>query len=254
MIRNVVGSILALVGATAAVWSPFRAWYDGRPGRNYPVADLFGGIGQTKADLATSILLPLAVAALVTVIGVVLRSRLLVLVAGVIVLGFTVLWMVRQGQAAGNLSVESDGSGLGQGVGLALGGGILLLLGAALMSGRRRADREPYDTEGRGWRRRHRHDEPYAEQHPEPYTEPYADPHGRPEPYTEPPGQGQSYGQRPYGDGSDETRTAEYPRYDEGRYDDRPGPDEPGPGQGGPGPDAWPGGPDRPRGPHRGRG
>ncbi|MFJ3768121.1 hypothetical protein ACIPQJ_17260 [Streptomyces sp. NPDC090082] len=136
MIRNVVGSVLALAGATAAVWSPFRAWYDGRHGRDYAIGELFTGITDAKADLAGSILLPFAFAALLALVGVLLRSRPLVALAGLVVLGFTVLWMVRVGQAEGSLAVGPDGSGLGDGVANALGGGVLLLLGALVMSGR----------------------------------------------------------------------------------------------------------------------
>lgn len=152
MIRNVVGSVLALAGATAAVWSPFRAWYDGRHGRDYPIEDLFTGITDAKAEVIGSILLPFAFAAVLTVVGVVLRSRLLVALAGAVVLGFTVLWMVRVGQAEGGLTVSGDGRGLGDGVANALGGGALLLLGAVVMSGRAgrrhttRVDREPAPT------------------------------------------------------------------------------------------------------------
>ncbi|MGW7360663.1 hypothetical protein ACWGI0_29550 [Streptomyces sp. NPDC054802] len=153
MIRNVIGSILALVGATAAVWSPFLDWYDGRLGRDYRIQDLFGGISQNEGALVTSILLPMAFAALVTLVGLLLRSRLLVMLAGVIVLGFTILWMVRQGQAAGSLTAGGDGAGLGLGVALAGGGGVLLLLAAALMSGRTALPRrreEPSDEEPPG--------------------------------------------------------------------------------------------------------
>lgn len=152
MIRNVLGSIVALIGAAAAVLSPFRDWYDGRLGRHYRIGDLFTGTGITAAHpgLFGSLMLPFVFAAVVTVVGVALRSRLLVALAGVVVLGFTVLWMVRQGQAAGELTVAGDGSGLQQGVASAAGGGVLLLLGAALMSGRRRsaARVEPYDPPG----------------------------------------------------------------------------------------------------------
>ncbi|WP_078888775.1 hypothetical protein [Streptomyces sclerotialus] len=137
MIRNVIGSLIALIGAAAAVWSPFRPWYDGRHGEDFRVADLFSGTLGTGADVMRSLLLPMLVAALVTLIGVVLRSRLLVTLAGLVVLGFTVLWMVRQGQAAGSLTAGNGGRGLGVGVAAALGGGILLLLGALMMSGRR---------------------------------------------------------------------------------------------------------------------
>jgi hypothetical protein len=142
MPRNIIGSILALIGATAAVWSPFRDWYGGRRGRDYRIQDLFDGITGTKAELVSSILLPLAFAALVTLVGLVLRSRLLVALSGLIVLGFTVLWMVRQAQAAGSLTVGGgDGGGLGEGVAMAAGGGALLLVAAAVMAGR--VHREP---------------------------------------------------------------------------------------------------------------
>ncbi|MFB6843008.1 hypothetical protein [Streptomyces sp. NPDC056361] len=136
MIRNVVGSVLALAGATAAVWSPFRAWYDGRHGRDYAIDELFTGITDTRSDVLASILLPFAFAALLTLVGVVLRSRLLIALAGVVVLGFTIFWMVRVGQAEGSIVLSGDGRGLGDGVANAFGGGVLLLLGALVMSGR----------------------------------------------------------------------------------------------------------------------
>ncbi|NWF27934.1 hypothetical protein HW130_16955 [Streptomyces sp. PKU-EA00015] len=136
MIRNVIGSILALAGAAAAVWSPFRAWYDGRHGRDYRVQDLFIGITGTGGPLPTSVLLPLAFGALIALLGVLLRSRLLVALSGLVVLGFTALWMVRQGLAAGSLTVGGDGARLGTGVALAVGGGVLLLVAAVVMSGR----------------------------------------------------------------------------------------------------------------------
>ncbi|MET9346718.1 hypothetical protein [Streptomyces termitum] len=143
MIRNVAGSVLALIGATAAVWSPFRAWYDGRHGSTYRIGDLFTGVTDARAGVLGSILLPFAFAALVTLVGVVLRSRLLVALAGLVVLGFTVLWMVRVGQAEGSLAVSGDGHGLNDGVANALGGGVLLLIGALVMSGRPRSHRLP---------------------------------------------------------------------------------------------------------------
>ncbi|MEU9982305.1 hypothetical protein [Streptomyces sp. NPDC050856] len=162
MIRNVIGAVLALVGAAAAVLSPFRAWYDGRHGRDYRVADLFGGITAWRADLTTSLLLPFAFAALLTLVGLLLLSRPLVALAALVVLGFTVLWMIRQGQAADGLTVDPDGSGLGWGVALAGAGGLLLVLAALLMRGRTRrhgrvnGDRGRGDGHGRGPFRRGR--------------------------------------------------------------------------------------------------
>ncbi|MYS08209.1 hypothetical protein GTW71_17620, partial [Streptomyces sp. SID6041] len=139
MIRNLAGSVLALAGATAAVWSPFRAWYDGRHGRDYAIDELFTGVTDARAEVIGSILAPFLFAALLTLLGVLLRSRLLVACAGIVVLGFTVLWMVRVGQAEGALTVGGDGGGLGDGVANALGGGVLLLIGALVMSGRSHA-------------------------------------------------------------------------------------------------------------------
>ncbi|MYY11756.1 hypothetical protein GT204_23320 [Streptomyces sp. SID4919] len=139
MLRNVLGSVLALLGATAAVWSPFRAWYDGRLGRYYEVGELFTGHGVTDARSALflSLFLPFLVAAVLTLVGVALRSRTAVALAGLIVLGFTVLWMVRLGLALGELTVNGDGTGLGWGALAGLGGGLVMLLGATLMPGRR---------------------------------------------------------------------------------------------------------------------
>lgn len=193
MVRNVIGSVLALAGAIAAVWSPFHAWHDGRLGRHYRIADLFGGITAGRAELWTSVLLPLAFAALLTLLGLALRSRLVVALAGVIVLGFTVLWMVRQSQVSAGLTFDgADGSGLGWGVALALAGGVLLLLGAAVMSGRprrpRRRSREaeayaggPYDDHEGG-----RYGAPHGgrdEYDGDPYGRPPDDPYGRPGDY-----------------------------------------------------------------------
>lgn len=136
MLRNISGSLLALIGAVLAVWSPFRAWYGGRQGSDIRVDGLFTGAGATTADATPlgSLLLPLAFAALLALLGVLLRSRLAVGAAGVLVLGVTVLWMVRQGQAAGQLTAGGDG--LGAGAGAAVGSGVLLLLGCCVMPGR----------------------------------------------------------------------------------------------------------------------
>ncbi|MFD9911038.1 hypothetical protein [Streptomyces sp. NPDC059063] len=142
--RNVVGSALALIGATAAVWSPFRAWYDGRPGRDVRVDELFSGTGITnaRAELFGSLFLPLAFAALLVLAGLALRSRVTVAVGGLVILGFTILWMVRQGQAEGSLAVAGDGSGLGLGVLGAFGGGVVVLVAAVALGGRRRPGTE----------------------------------------------------------------------------------------------------------------
>ncbi|MFD4689085.1 hypothetical protein [Streptomyces sp. NPDC058463] len=220
MIRNVLGSVLALLGAAAAVQSPFQSWYDGRLGRDYRVQDLFDGISTTSSAVLGSILLPFLFAALVTVVGVVLRSRWVVAVAGLIVLGFTVLWMVRLGQATGSLTVGGDGSVLRMGVAQAAAGGVLLLLGALVMSGRRREVRAPREDL-----------DPYPvppDDHPDTWpptqepgmsaqTTPWPEPEAHP--YTGP-GTGQHRGR------SDED-TAPYPVQDEDEDDGRYPPPRP---------------------------
>ncbi|MFJ2405446.1 hypothetical protein ACIOUE_29555 [Streptomyces xanthochromogenes] len=258
MARNVFGSILALIGATAAVWSPFRAWYDGRHGSTYRIDELFSGISADKAAVAGSVLLPLAFAALVTLVGLLLRSRVLVAVAGLVVLGFTILWMVRQGQAAGSLTVDSSGKGLGQGVAMALGGGVLLLLAAALMSGRRRTVREPTgygvpttDAAQHRAPAEHRPERP-AEESPAYGDSGYGGPaHDGPDSRGQNPAhQGAPYGnpQEPPAHGDPHEGTREFPRY--GATDEEPphgGPrEDPAPGTR-PGPYEGP-----PRGPYEG--
>ncbi|MCH6160916.1 hypothetical protein [Streptomyces marispadix] len=169
MVRNLLGILLALAGAALAVWSPFSSWYGGRLGRDYETSELFGsgGITGTQAGLWTGLFVPMLAAAALAFLAALLRSRLLMTLAGLLVLGFTILWMVRQGQEAGTLT--AGGGGLGEGAGYAIGGGVLLLLAALVMRGRRRRGRRrkgrggtpidegraapPQDEayEGRGW-------------------------------------------------------------------------------------------------------
>ncbi|WP_070195172.1 hypothetical protein [Streptomyces oceani] len=152
LLKRMLGSLLALLGAAIAVASPFRSWYAGRHGQDYRIGELFTPDGVSGADAALigGLFLPMVVAALLTLVAVVLRSTLTAALAGVIVLGVTVLWMVRQGQAAGSLTAGGD-NGLGLGLVMALVGGFVLLTGAVLMKGprRRRARHRMADEERR---------------------------------------------------------------------------------------------------------
>src|SRR5882757_4953163 len=137
MFRSILGSLLALAGAVAAVRSPFHPWYAGRHGSDIRLDDLFTDVGVTPHGAAPlgSLLLPMGFAALLTLLGVLARSRAAVALAGILVLGTTVLWMVRQARFSGSLTVGGDG--LGSGVAWAALGGLLLFLGAHLMAGSR---------------------------------------------------------------------------------------------------------------------
>ncbi|MFI1094574.1 hypothetical protein [Streptomyces sp. NPDC020917] len=186
MFRTMLGSLLALAGAVAAVWSPFRAWYGGRHGSDIRVDDLFTGVGVTPhgAALLGSLFLPLLFAALLAALGVLLRSRLVVALAGLVVLGFTVLWMVRQAQFSHSLTAGGDG--LDTGVAFAVLGGLLMCAAALVLPGRNRplqygepavpVDRgeSPYPYDGR------------PPDGPEPDTPPYGQAPYDPAPYDAP--------------------------------------------------------------------
>lgn len=142
MLRNVLGTVIALVGAALAVVSPFRAWYDGRQGRYYRLRELFSADGLTSApaELFSGIFPVMVAAALLTLIAVLLRLRSLIALAGVVVLAVTVGWLVRQYQLTDSLTVGRPG--LDEGVGAALAGGVLLLAAALVSAGRRAPARE----------------------------------------------------------------------------------------------------------------
>ena len=137
--RYVIGAVLAVLGAAATLFSPWQNWYAGRHGSTYKFWEIFGsGITGSRSGIMDSVFLVFLVAAILTVIGVVVRSSELVLLAGAVALGFTILWMVRQGNQAGQLVITGNGTGLGLGVALALGGSTAMLIGGVLMTGWRR--------------------------------------------------------------------------------------------------------------------
>lgn len=141
MVRNLVGILIALAGAGAAVWSTFLDWFGSLNGNEISIEEIFtpGGLTGTPSELLSGLLPPILVAAVLALLGVVLRSRLLTAGAGALVLGITFLWMIRQGVTEGSLT--AGGGGLDIGTGIAVGGGLAMLLGAALMTGRRRPRR-----------------------------------------------------------------------------------------------------------------
>jgi len=135
--RNALGGLLALIGAAATLVSPWQAWYNNRHGSSYKFYEVFGsGITVSRSGIMDSVFLVFLVTAILAVVGVLMRSRALVLAAGVVAFGFTILWMVRQGQAAGELTITgSNDRGIGSGVAWAFGGGLLMIIGALLMPG-----------------------------------------------------------------------------------------------------------------------
>ncbi|WP_059006959.1 hypothetical protein [Streptomyces specialis] len=144
MWRNTFGFVLAAIAAAAAVASVFFDWYGARDGRHFKWTELFttDGVTAGNAALFEGMFLPMLVAAALALAAILLRSRLLMLLAGITALGFTILWMIRQYQVTDSLTIGS--TGLKWPVAVALASGLLLLFSAGGMAGRHvRAHRAP---------------------------------------------------------------------------------------------------------------
>jgi hypothetical protein len=150
MWRNTMGSVLAVVAAAAAVVSVWFDWYGNRDGWRFKWPQLFTDTGITpdNANWFTGMFLPMLVGAALAVAAILLRSRLLMLLSAVVVLGFAILWLVRQYNVADSLTVGAGG--LKWPALLPLGAGVLLLVSAASMAGRHVARHK----RGGDWRRR----------------------------------------------------------------------------------------------------
>jgi hypothetical protein len=150
--RYMIGSLLALLGAAAAVYSPFRPWNAGTHGHDYGFTTLFDGFTGSKAALMASLFTPLLVAAILAVLGVLAQSRVLVFLGGLIALATVVLWLIQQSRTPGGLSSSS----LGSGIALSLGGAAAMLVGAAVLERRHQDTRAlaPGEVRGRGRHRR----------------------------------------------------------------------------------------------------
>ncbi|MGK5531670.1 hypothetical protein [Streptomyces sp. URMC 129] len=170
MWRNTLGFVLAAIAAAAALASVFFDWYGARDGRRFEWTELFtaDGITADNASLFAGLFLPMLVAAALAVTAILLRSRLLMLLAGITALGITILWMVRQYQVTDSLVIGQNG--LKWPVAVALGSGLLMLFSAGGMAGRHvREERapvaEPRPRRGR-FGRRAEPGEPYS-RHPD---------------------------------------------------------------------------------------
>ncbi|WP_326597387.1 hypothetical protein [Streptomyces sp. NBC_01803] len=136
MWRNTLSFVLAAIAAAAALVSVFFDWYGARDGRHFKWTELFtaDGVSAENASLFEGLFLPMLIAAALAVAGILLRSRLLMLLGGITALGITILWMVRQYQVTDSLTIGANG--LKWPVAAALGSGLLMLFGAAGMAGR----------------------------------------------------------------------------------------------------------------------
>ncbi|UNO41475.1 hypothetical protein [Streptomyces sp. MST-110588] len=130
--RMWVASSLAVVAAAALVLSAFQPWYGGREPKGVPAADLFQGLESgASGSLGTSMLLPLAGAALIALIALVVRSRVALAVSGLVALATCVLWWIQQGKVA-SFAITDLESGFRNAAGAVL----FLLVAVAVLPGR----------------------------------------------------------------------------------------------------------------------
>jgi hypothetical protein len=125
--------LLGLIAAGALGVSPFLSWVDGDAATTIPFRDLFGITGDS-VRLFRSIALPLLAAAVIALLGTVIVSRLLLVLAGLVGLGTVVTWMVQA------LTDELSLGDIQVGAWVALGGGVFAFLAAAAR-GRRARER-----------------------------------------------------------------------------------------------------------------
>lgn len=135
--RWMTGALFAVVGAVLAVWSVFVHWYGDRNGTNIRIQDLFNQMTLQSSDSLGSILIPMAVAAVLVLAGLVVGWRWLWTLAGLVALTTVYLWGLRQAQTVTGLHATLVGAGPP----LAVSGGALMLIGSVLAARRRR--REP---------------------------------------------------------------------------------------------------------------
>lgn len=124
--RRIAAAFLAMLGAVGVTASAYLNWYADSPPESIPLDRLFEtGITEEATSYWMSVALPLALVTVVALVGVLLRSRLVVLVAWLIGLATLVLFVVMQAREDAEFSFGD----LQTGVWVALAGLIVMLIG-----------------------------------------------------------------------------------------------------------------------------
>jgi len=137
--RWMAGALFAVAGAVLAVWSVFLTWYGNRQGQDIRIQDLFNQMTTQSSNTLTSVLIPMAVAAVLVLAGLVVGWRWLWALAGLVAVTAVYLWGLRQAQTVPGLHASLVGAG----VPLAFSGGALMLLGSVIAAPRRLRRRVP---------------------------------------------------------------------------------------------------------------
>ena len=135
--RRLIGLVLVVAAAAAAVWSAFVDWYGDREGQDIRLQDLFNGITLQSSDTMASLLIPMLISAVLVLAGILVWWRWLWALGGALVLATVILWAVRQAQTVGGLH-----SGLvGAGPWLAASAGAAMLLASVIATKRKSKQR-----------------------------------------------------------------------------------------------------------------
>jgi hypothetical protein len=146
--RRVAGAFLALLGAVGVTTSAYLNWFGDRTPEATPLDRLFqSGAAEQASSYWTSVALPLALVTVVAVVGVILWSRIVLVVAWLIGAATLVLFVVQQANDAAGFSIGD----LQTGVWIAFAGLLVMLLGVLSMGGRAQPEAgwaEPRETVG----------------------------------------------------------------------------------------------------------
>ncbi|MGQ0840805.1 hypothetical protein [Actinokineospora sp.] len=122
--RTLVSWLLGLVGVAAAAIGVIRPWYEDRVGTSIPLADLFEGVRRSTAPLISSIAVPIAIALLLVLVGLLVSQPLLRL-GGLLLLVTVVVWVVRARAAVEITDLQSGVWNVGFGSLLIVVAGVL---------------------------------------------------------------------------------------------------------------------------------
>ena len=138
--RRLLGLVLVVVAAAAALWSAFLTWYSSRDGTDIRIQDLFNGLTFQKSNTYGSLLIPLAISAVLVLAGIVVWWRWLWALGGLVAIATAILWGVRQAQ-----TVEGLHSGLmGNGPATAACAGAAMLLASVIATARgKKSNQQP---------------------------------------------------------------------------------------------------------------
>ena len=140
--RRTVGAVVGAMGALGVTSSAYLDWFAGQMPTEIPLQRLIGtDVSGGAGSYWTSMAAPLALAGVIGVLGGLLRSRLVIVLAGLLGLATLVLWVLTQAIA---LSPEElHASDYEAGVWVCVGSLVVLTCGVLLMGGARRRRSTP---------------------------------------------------------------------------------------------------------------